>query len=63
MTAYLLSESPDGRIELQKGRTVLFYSKEGFTGSTTQFAYKVCDNGTPSLVLDHDDSDHSVPFP
>jgi len=49
MTAYLLSESPDGRVELQKDGQFSFTPKEGFTGSSTQFSYKVCDNGSPSL--------------
>ncbi len=49
MTAYLLSESPDGRVELQKDGGFSFTPKEGFTGNSTQFAYKVCDNGSPSL--------------
>ncbi|HXO78048.1 MAG TPA: Ig-like domain-containing protein, partial [Puia sp.] len=41
MTAYLLSESPDGRVELQKDGQFSFAPKEGFTGSSTQFSYKV----------------------
>ncbi|MBS1660489.1 MAG: cadherin-like domain-containing protein [Bacteroidetes bacterium] len=49
MTAYLLSESPDGRVELQKDGGFTFTPKDGFTGNSTQFAYKVCDNGSPSL--------------
>jgi hypothetical protein len=49
MTAYLMTESPDGRIELQKDGSFLFTPKDGFTGTSTQFTYKVCDNGTPAL--------------
>jgi hypothetical protein len=49
MTAYLLSESPDGRVELQKDGTFAFTPKDGFTGNSTQFGYKVCDNGSPAL--------------
>jgi hypothetical protein len=49
MTAYLLSESPDGRVELQKDGQFSFTPKEGFAGNSTQFSYKVCDNGSPSL--------------
>jgi hypothetical protein len=49
MTAYLLSESPDGRIDLNKNGEFVFTPKDGFTGNSTQFAYKVCDNGSPSL--------------
>lgn len=49
MTAYLLSESPDGRVELQKDGQFDFTPKDGFTGNSTQFSYKVCDNGSPAL--------------
>ena len=49
LTAYLLEESPDGRVELQKNGEFTFTPKEGFTGSSTHFSYKVCDNGYPSL--------------
>jgi len=49
LTAYLLTESPDGRVELQKNGGFSFTPKEGFTGSSTHFSYKVCDNGYPAL--------------
>src|ERR1700761_3784036 len=49
MTAYLLNESPDGRVDLNKDGSFSFPPKDGFTGTTTQFSYKVCDNGSPSL--------------
>jgi len=49
MTAYLLNESPDGRVELQKDGQFAFTPKDGFTGNSTQFSYKVCDNGSPAL--------------
>lgn len=49
MTAYLMTESPDGRVTLQKDGTFSFTPKEGFTGNSTQFTYKVCDDGSPSL--------------
>jgi hypothetical protein len=49
MTAYLLTESPDGRVDLDKNGEFAFTPKDGFTGNSTQFAYKVCDNGSPAL--------------
>jgi hypothetical protein len=49
MTAYLLTESPDGRVDLNKDGSFQFTPKDGFTGSSTQFSYKVCDDGSPSL--------------
>jgi hypothetical protein len=49
MTAYLLSESPDGRVDLDRNGEFVFTPKDGFAGNSTQFAYKVCDNGSPAL--------------
>lgn len=49
MTSYLLAESPDGNVDLQKDGSFTFTPKDGFTGSTTHFSYKVCDNGYPAL--------------
>ena len=49
LIAYLLTESPDGRVDLQKDGSFVFTPKDGFTGNTTQFSYKVCDNGSPAL--------------
>jgi hypothetical protein len=49
LTAYLLAESPDGTVELKKDGSFAFTPKEGFTGNSTHFAYKVCDNGYPAL--------------
>ncbi len=49
MTTYLLTESPDGRVELQKDGQFAFTPKDGFAGNSTQFSYKVCDNGSPAL--------------
>ncbi|MHA4810342.1 Ig-like domain-containing protein [Flavitalea flava] len=49
LTAYLLTESPDGKVELQKDGSFIFTPKDGFTGNSTHFSYKVCDNGFPAL--------------
>jgi hypothetical protein len=49
LTAYLLEGSPDGNIDLQKDGGFAFTPKEDFTGSSTHFTYKICDNGSPSL--------------
>jgi hypothetical protein len=49
MTAYLMTESADGKIDLQKDGSFLFTPRDGFSGSSTQFTYKVCDNGSPAL--------------
>jgi Bacterial Ig domain len=49
LTSYLLAESPDGNVELQKDGSFVFTPKDGFAGNSTHFAYKVCDNGYPAL--------------
>ena len=49
MTAYLLTESPDGKVTLQKDGQFAFTPKDDFTGNSTRFSYKVCDNGSPAL--------------
>jgi len=49
LTAYLLEESPDGNVDLQKDGRFTFTPKENFTGSSTHFVYKICDNGSPNL--------------
>lgn len=49
LTAYLLEESPDGNVDLQKDGKFTFTPKEDFAGSSTHFTYKICDNGSPSL--------------
>jgi len=49
MTAYLMTESPDGRVDLQKDGSFVFTPRDGFAGNATQFTYKVCDNGSPAL--------------
>jgi len=49
LTAYLLNDSPDGVVELQKNGEFSFTPKDGFTGNSTHFSYKVCDNGYPAL--------------
>ncbi|HEY4109995.1 Ig-like domain-containing protein [Puia sp.] len=49
MTAYLMTESQDGQVQLQKDGSFVFTPKDGFTGNSTQFTYKICDNGSPAL--------------
>ncbi len=49
LTAYLLSDSPDGSVTLNANGEFSFRPKPGFSGNATHFTYKVCDNGYPSL--------------
>ena len=49
LTAYLLNDSPDGSVELSSDGSFTFTPRAGFTGSSTHFSYKVCDNGYPAL--------------
>jgi hypothetical protein len=48
-TAYLINNSPDGNVALNANGTFTFTPNAGFTGSTTTFTYRICDNGFPSL--------------
>ena len=49
LKAYLLEDSPDGSVSLNKDGNFEFTPKPGFTGTSTHFTYKVCDDGAPSL--------------
>jgi hypothetical protein len=49
MTAYLLTDSEDGVVDMKKDGSFDFLPRDGFTGSATKFSYKVCDDGQPSL--------------
>lgn len=43
--AYLISSSPDGKVRLHGDGSFTFTPNPGFTGHSTTFTYKVCDNG------------------
>lgn len=43
--AYLISNSPDGKVVLHGDGSFTFTPNPGFTGHSTTFTYKVCDNG------------------
>jgi hypothetical protein len=43
--AYLISSSPDGKVQLRGDGSFVFTPNPGFTGHSTTFTYKVCDNG------------------
>jgi hypothetical protein len=49
LTAYLLADSQDGSVELAKDGSFSFTPNPGFSGNSTHFSYKVCDNGYPAL--------------
>ncbi|MDP4246674.1 MAG: Ig-like domain-containing protein, partial [Bacteroidota bacterium] len=49
LTAYLINDSQDGRVELARDGSFTFTPNPGFGGSSTHFSYKVCDNGYPAL--------------
>ena len=48
-TAHLVTNSPDGNVTLNPDGTFTFAPNPGFTGSSTTFTYRICDNGYPSL--------------
>jgi hypothetical protein len=43
--AYLINNSPDGKVELHGDGSFTFTPNPDFTGHSTTFTYKVCDNG------------------
>ncbi len=49
LSAYLISGSSDGTVNLLSNGAFSFTPRSGFTGSSTHFTYKVCDNGYGQL--------------
>lgn len=45
LSAYLIKNSPDGKVTLNEDGTFSFSPNNTFKGSHTSFVYKVCDNG------------------
>lgn len=43
ITAYLIRNSADGKVDLKEDGTFTFTPNKNFTGSTTSFVYKICD--------------------
>lgn len=48
-TAYLINNSPDGTVTLNANGNFTFSPNPTFTGATTTFTYRICDNGFPSM--------------
>jgi len=48
MTADVLTPSPDGTITMNANGSFSFTPNPGFTGTSANFVYKVCDDGYPS---------------
>lgn len=53
LTAYLIKGSPDGKVELTENGSFVFTPRKGFTGNSTSFTYKVCDNGAVNLCSEN----------
>ncbi|HUP11614.1 MAG TPA: Ig-like domain-containing protein, partial [Niastella sp.] len=45
INAYLIDNSPDGKVQLKGDGSFTFIPNAGFTGHSTSFTYKICDNG------------------
>lgn len=45
INAYLISNSPDGKVQLKGDGSFTFIPNPDFTGNNTSFTYKICDNG------------------
>ncbi|MEO6314219.1 MAG: Ig-like domain-containing protein [Chitinophagaceae bacterium] len=52
LTSTLVTNSPDGNVNLTDYGMFTFTPNPGFKGLTTSFTYMICDNGTPSLCSD-----------
>lgn len=53
INAYLMASSPDGKVELRGDGSFTFLPNPGFTGHSTSFTYKVCDNGYGRLCSEN----------
>lgn len=49
LSAYLISGSPDGTVNLLSTGAFTFIPRAGFKGNSTSFAYKACDDGYGQL--------------
>jgi hypothetical protein len=48
-SAYLVTNSTDGNVTLNANGSFTFSPNAGFTGASTTFTYRICDNGFPSM--------------
>ena len=48
-TAYLVNNSADGNVAMNSDGSFTFTPNPGFTGNSTTFTYRICDNGFPAL--------------
>ena len=53
LTAYLIKNSPDGKVELNDNGGFIFTPNKTFKGSSTSFTYKICDNGAVNLCSEN----------
>lgn len=49
LTAHLIKNSNDGKVQLNADGTFVFTPNKGFEGTSTSFVYKVCDEGAGNL--------------
>ena len=47
--AHLVTNSPDGTVDLSTNGFFTFTPNPGFSGTSTTFTYMICDNGSPSM--------------
>jgi hypothetical protein len=59
--AYLINGSPDGTVSLKGDGSFTFTPNPGFTGNSTTFSYKLCDNGWGRLCSE--DATVKLSFP
>ena len=49
LAAFIIANSPDGKINIHDGLRFSFVPNPGFTGNSTKFSYRVCDAGPGNL--------------
>ena len=53
VNTFLLNNSPDGKVLLRSDGSFSFTPNPGFTGNSTSFTYKLCDNGYGRLCSEN----------
>jgi hypothetical protein len=61
LKAFLIKDSPDGKVELEEDGSFVFTPDKDFTGNFTSFIYRICDNG--SINLCSPNTSVSINFP
>ena len=53
LSVYIVNPSPDGAVVIGKSGAFSFEPNKGFTGSSTRFSYRVCEDGSANLCSEN----------